>query len=260
MRRIVERIVAKFRGEPTPPAYQPLSPTAPAAEERRAGSVVAGGSTEIDGVRFILVSHPDDLVFVVATQPRVALRLHTLDYQKVMGSLIRGFDSKYDRAAPEQRALKYAALACGGCGWEFPGSYTMSLLDMFGSSFVVGGTSGFVQFGKTGRCPRCGSKESVLLYEFFAPPEIGEQDVAALGRYWRELGRRWWLNTGRQEAICDRCNRTMSRGEGSLVGGGNLQCAGCMDDYISGALGELRANPYHYGATELRKARGFEAQ
>ncbi|MGH3427845.1 MAG: hypothetical protein ACRD3Q_09675 [Terriglobales bacterium] len=136
----------------------------------------------------------------------------------------------------------------------------MSLLDMFGSCFVVGGTSEFAQFGKTGRCPWCGSKESALLYEFFASSEIGEQDVAALDRYWRELGRRWWLNAGRQEAICDRCNGTMSRGEGSLVGGVNLQCAGCMDDYLSGALGKLHANPYHYGATELRKARDFAWQ
>ena len=248
MGRIFERILAKFGRRS---AWAPLPALGPAAQ-------VGPGYLELDGYRFTLVNGVDEFMAAIGRQPRVAVTLRTLEYESILGSLIGRFDSTYASAAPENRALRGTTLLCSGCHWEFPGSYIMSLIGGFGSSYMIGGTSGFAQFGKSGKCPRCASTRSVLAYELWLPDDISQRDVDAIGRYWREQGRQWWWRSGKRQGICDRCNREIFADEGSLVSGTNLNCARCMETYLDNGLAELRSNPYFYGHAEVRKARAFE--
>lgn len=236
---------------PLPRAAAPLPvPRSPAL-------VVADAYVVANGTRFASVARSEEFVAVVPTQQRIALRLPTTEYRTVMGELLRWFNAEYDEASPEYRAFRYAALACAGCGWEFPGSYRHSLLGMLDGAKVVGARSGFAKFGRTGKCPRCGSRDSFLLYECIDPAEIDEQDLVALIVLYRDDALRWWSHTGRKMAICDSCNRDIQAGEGYLVSLSHLKCEPCLRKYLDGSLEKLRANPYHYGATELRRARPF---
>jgi hypothetical protein len=89
---------------------------------------------------------------------------------------------------------------------------------------------------------------------------LDEEDVAALRRYWRFGARRWWSTTWRLSGICDACNRRMVRYQGYLVSGSRLECKGCLEDHLDGALEKLRANPSYFGDTELRDSRRFRAR
>ena len=79
--------------------------------------------------------------------------------------------------------------------------------------------------------------------------------MIAIRRYWRELAVEWWLTNGRKNGICDRCNSEIGREGTYLVGGTNMQCEACTDRNLENAVAELRQNPYHFGATLLRKVR-----
>ncbi|HEY3610051.1 MAG TPA: hypothetical protein VGL06_21305, partial [Pseudonocardiaceae bacterium] len=146
MGRITGRLAAVFRR-----SHGDNRPAAPAIAARRSAPVplpstvprpprlvVADGYVVAGGTRFAPVARSAEFFAAVPAQQRIALRLPTTEYGNVMGELMRWFDaSEYDEASPAYRAYRYAALACAGCGWEFPGSYTGSLLGMFAGARVV---------------------------------------------------------------------------------------------------------------------------
>lgn len=259
MAGVLRRFFGTFFKEPRaqlPPPPLNSSPTMPSRSEVTHGS----SFLELEGTRFRLAANADQLAAATTTDDRIALRLSTKDYKEVMGALIDRFELRYDLDTPEYQALKYATLVCAGCGWEFPGSYIMSLIGAFGSSRtgsrrVAGASPGFAEFGKTGSCTQCGDRASFLVYERIAPSEIRESDVIAIRRYWRHLAVEWWLGEGRTKGICDRCNCRIGRERTYLVGETHLQCETCTDQNLTNALDELRQNPYQFGATLLRKAR-----
>lgn len=231
------------------------SPSPPEAGPPR----VTGGYVELDGARFAVRERVDEFMAAVPAERRIALRLRTVRYTTVYYEDLRAeFAARYAEKSPEYRAFYYAQLYCAGCGWEFPGSYTMSLTGAMGSySGVSGAMPGHAEFGRTGRCTRCGSEESFLAYECFRPEEIDEDDVAALRRYWAESARRWWSDTGRRNGICDTCSaRQVTPGESYLTSGGTyMLCSGCVEKRLADALENLRDNPYYFGVSELRRAR-----
>jgi hypothetical protein len=247
MRGVVRRAAEMFRRR---------SGESPAS---RVGPAVVDGRVELDGADFALVERVDEFMAAVATERRVALRLPTSRYEQVYHRELRaGFESKHAEGSAEFKGFYYAQLFCGGCGREFPGSFTMSLiggLDAFSS--VSGATPGFAEFGRTGRCTRCASTTSLLAYECFPSAEIGEDDAAALRQYWRDSAIRWWSETGRRKGVCDVCSTSgLTTDDSYLVSGGTyLICSVCVDKRLADAVDRLRANPYHFGASELRRAR-----
>lgn len=258
--RVIGRLAAVFRRSRSGSRPAALTVATPSPVPRSPALVVAG-------THFAPVARVKEFTAAVPAQQRIALRLPTTGYGTVMRKLMHWFKmrklmhwfnaSEYGEASPEYRAIRHAVLACADCGWEFPGSYVGSLLGMYDRCSVIGATSGFAEFGRTGKCTRCGSGESFLLYECIDPAGIDEEDLAALARLWRDDARRWWSRTGRAKAICDLCNSDMRAGEGSLISLNSLACEQCLRRLLDGGLEELRANPYNYGATELRRARQF---
>jgi hypothetical protein len=184
-----------------------------------------------------------------------------VEYKAAYVALMNRFDAAYERGTPEYRAFYNAQLTCAGCGWEFPGSYTATLIGLIEpTTWVAGGTRGFREFGATRTCTRCGSTESLLVYECYLPSEIDAEDMAAFARMWRDDAVKWWSATGKKTGICDLCNSDMSAGDGYLVSRSDLRCARCQEPRIAEGLAKLRADPYYFGATELRRARAFRTR
>jgi hypothetical protein len=244
--RFRQRLAGMF-GQARPAGHSDPAPVRPSAPARR--SRLSADAVE---------QRADEFMATVASSQHAELRTSTLDFPAVWSSLFDRFGQTYDSAAPEPRAFRHAELTCGGCGWTFPGSYQMSLLGVLGSSMVIGGTSGFAEFAKTGVCPRCRATESVLVYDCLVADDIAEEDVAAMGRLWRDRAGRWWASNRRRSAICDKCGDTVRKGAGGmLTEQSDLRCAGCLAEYLSDALTKLRENPYYFGSTELSAARRF---
>ena len=262
MRRVLRRVLGRSRRTrpADAPGPVPLTTGGEPAPPSDAGSPrVSGGHVELDGVLFAAKDRVEEVMAAVPVERRIALRLRTVRYTSVYHEDLRAeFSARYAEKSPEYKAFYHALLYCAGCGWEFPGSYTLSLTDALGSyRGVSGATRGYAEFGRTGRCPRCGSLESFLAYESFPPEEIGEDDVAALRRYWADAASRWWSRTGRDRGLCDACSaREVTPGDSYLTSGGTyMVCAGCVEDRLAGALEKLRDDPYRFGASELRRAR-----
>jgi hypothetical protein len=222
--------------------------------------VPSSSSIEFNGVSFPVVWAVADFVATTASLDRVALRLRTKQYATHMRDIMQRFDSKYAPSSPEYQAFKNTCLVCTGCGWEFPGSYTLSLISTLDSyTHVMGATPGFAEFGKTGTCTKCGSAESFLTYQRYEPSSISQADVDAIHRYWRHLAQLWWSNASRSTAICDGCNEDVTQAETYLIGG-NLECERCTDNHLADGLNKLRRDPHHFGAMELQKARSYSSE
>jgi len=218
-------------------------------------------SIEFNGVSFQVVWTVADFVATTASSDRVALRLRTEQYATHMGDIMRQFDSKHAPSSPEYQAFKNASLNCAGCRWQFPGSFTLSLIGVFNDrTRVVGATPGYAEFGRNSTCTECGHKESFLTYQRYEPSSIRQADVDAIRRYWRQLAKLWWSNTRKSTAICDSCNDLVSNMETTYfigVDGNRLECEDCTDKQLADGVDKLRRNPFYYGATELQKARSF---
>lgn len=246
MGRFRQRLAGMFGQSPaagrTDPA--PVRRSAPAPRSALSADAVA--------------QRADEFMATVASGRHAELRASTLDLPAVWRALFDRFGRTYDSGAPELLAFQHAELTCGGCCWTFPGSYQMSLLGMLGSSMVIGGTSGFGEFAKTGACPRCRATESVLVYDCLVADDIDDEDVAAMSRLWHDRAGRWWADNGRSSAICDKCNDKVRKGEGGMLTElSDLRCADCLAGHLSGALAKLHENPYYFGSTELNDARRF---
>jgi len=236
-------------------------PAAPVSTDQRPSSTSTPAHSpdgiEFYGVSFQVVWTVADFVTKTARLDRVALRLRTEQYARHMRDILRQFDSKHVPSSPEYQAFKYARLICAGCRWEFPGSYTLSLLGALnGQTQVVGATPGYVEFGKNSACTKCGNAESFLVYQRYEPSSISQADVDAIRRYWGHLAKLWWSNTDKITAICDRCNDYVSEA-GTYLIDDSLECEDCTAKQLADGVNELRRNPFYYGATELQKARSF---
>jgi len=216
-------------------------------------------SIEFNGISFPVVWTVADFVATTASLDRVALRLCTKQYATHMRDIMQQFDSKYAPSSPEYQAFKHTCLVCAGCGWEFPGSYTLSLISPHGYTHITGATPGFAEFGNTGTCTKCGSAESFLTYQHYEPSSISQADVDAIHRYWRHRAIMWWYNANRSTAICDGCNDDVGEAETYLISG-NLECGHCTDKHLADGLNKLRHNPHHFGAMELQKARSYSSK
>ena len=177
-----------------------------------------------------------------------------------MRDIMRQFDSLnlHAPSSPEYQAFKYTRLVCAGCHWEFPSSYTLSLIGAIDGNtrIVLGATPGYVELGRNGTCTKCGSTESFLAYQRYEPSSISQADVDAIRQYWRHLGKLRWSKTGKITAICDCCNEYVSR-VGTYFFDDRLECETCTDKQFADGVNKLRGNPFYYGATELQRARSF---
>lgn len=260
MFRAITHAFARRKG-----GHSPAEPSHASAERcptLTSGSVSSSSSIEFSGVSFPVVWVVSDFVATTASLERVALRLCTKQYATHMRDIMQRFDSKYAPSSPEYQAFRHGTcLVCAGCGWEFPGSYTLSLID---SAFdhharITGATPGFTEFGKTGICTKCGSADSFLTYQRYEPSSISQADVDAIQRYWRHLAQLWWSNTNRSTAICDCCSKDVAQAE-TYLSGNNLECKRCTDNLLADGLNELRRNPYYLGAMELQMARSYSSE
>lgn len=205
----------------------------------------------VDGVDFLVVRDVSAFMAAVRDRPRIALMLRNLDYERVYPALLKAFDRRYRHNSRQHEAFANADLVCAECQLVFPGSYAGALVGMFG-----GASRGSQRFGETGTCTRCGSEQSMLVYERIVPADITEDDVVALRGYWRAEAVVWWAKTGKQQGICDVCSqRRMHAVEGYLTSGSRLTCEECLTRQLEGLLDKLREDPYYYGSHELRRAR-----
>lgn len=218
-------------------------------------------SITIDGTKFQLVNSVDALCVAIEVDGRGVLRFHSLTYGDVLAKLAQKLEKRYGRTSRQYSDIFSSLLLCTGCLWEFPGSYILSLQDpeLFSGGKMFGGTPGFDQFGKSGFCPQCGSNESLLVYEHFKTEQISEVDIEAISKYWKEQARVWWQSRQSQEAYCDSCNDSISRGQGYVSDKNTrLICENCIQKYLmTDGLENLKKNPHYYGSALLRKARQF---
>lgn len=241
---------------PTPSPTRTNGSTDPGNAPPAASPPDAEARFERDETEFLVCSDTDDFTEEAADRHQLALRFPTLAYESIYRDLLGKFEARFGYSSPEMSAFVHHILVCAGCSWAFPGSYTSRLIGMTGH--VFGGTPGFKKFGRTGRCPRCASKESVLVYELYPTSEIDEEDVAAMRRLYRHDALRWWKATDRISGLCDRCSaRGLRRHEGFLIGGSYLCCEACADKHLDNALAKLQRSPYYFGGDELRRARSF---
>jgi len=218
-------------------------------------------TVEVDGVTFPITPDVDEFCEIAATNRACVMLINTKDYAQITQKAFSYFSDKFGRDSDFTIAVSSARLVCSGCKWEFPGSYTLSLMDpkMFGGKFI-GATPSYQEFGLTGRCPRCGSRQSFYVYDNPSGEEITQSDVDAIRGYWRHLAQQWWKTESRTEGICDRCCSPISRDAGYLDGS-YLLCEKCCNKSLgSDALEHLRQNPDYFGAGLLRKARHFVAK
>jgi len=241
--------------------HSPAAPTPVLAEQRPVSTSTPTPVHSLvylryNGVLFPVVWTIADFVTATASKNLVMLRLRTEQYASHMHDIMRHFDSKYDPSSPEYLAFKNTRLLCAGCGWQFPQSYTLSLIGALDGCSVVGAIPGYAEFAKTGTCTKCGSADSHLAYQCYDPSSISQADVDAIRQYWRHRSEQWWSNTGKSTAICDGCNNYISQA-GTYLIGGHLECERCTDEQLADGLNKLRRNPHYFGATELQVARTF---
>ena len=125
----------------------------------------------IDGASFPLVDHVDALRAAIEAGGKGVLRFPSLSYHEVLVDLTQWLEKRYGRTSRQYQDSVPSPLICADCLWEFPGSYVLSLYGVFAHfSSVSGATPGFDRFGTSGICPQCGSRECLLVYEYF-PPE-----------------------------------------------------------------------------------------
>ncbi len=253
--KIIQRLFRRQTSPRKPSLRQHPDTESHADKTSASGSAV---SIMVDGPKFQLVDSVDTLCAAIEAEGRGVLRIRSVRYGDVLAELAQKLEKRYGRMSRQYQDSIPSSLLCAGCMWEFPGSYQLSLQspEMFGG-MVFGATPGFDQFGKSGICPQCGSDESLLVYECFPPEQITEADIEAIRRYWRELARSWWQSEQHSQAICDRCNNDIARGQGYLSGT-SLICENCVrKGLMSEGLEKLRDNPHYYGSALLRKARQF---
>ncbi len=248
MRQVFRQVVSAIRRSAGPVAAPVALPS-----EHPARPEIIGGHIRFEGTEFLLVDDVEEFVTAVDGERRIALRFTTREYRAVRLALMKRLASRHGNESTEYRAFFYAEMVCAGCGWAFPAAYRMSLLEQN----FAGGAAAHAQFARTGRCGRCQSETSLLVYERFEPADLDEEDVAAIRRSWREDARTWWANNGRGGGICDSCNDDIAPGDGYFAARAELVCGHCVVRRLSGALPRLRANPYHLGPGTLRRARAF---
>ena len=218
-------------------------------------------TVEIDGVPFPITSDTAEFCQIAATNRACVMPINTKDYARITQKAFGYFSDKFGRGSNFTMAVSSARLICSGCKWEFPGSYTLSLMDpaIFGGGKFIGATPGYQEFARTGRCPRCGSQQSFYIYDNLPGKEIARSDIDAIRQYWRHLAQQWWKTESRTEAICDRCTSPVARGDG-YIDGSSLLCEKCCNKSLgTDALKQLRENPNYFGAGLVRKARHFVA-
>ena len=192
----------------------------------------------------------------VAAKNRICVMLiKTRDYIRTKQEVFDYFAREFSRDWSYQKAATSAKLVCRGCKTDFPHSYLLSLEKELGPDLIVhGANAGFEDFGQSGNCPKCGSRESFYVYDNLLGEEITKSDADALVEYWRYLAKQWWQTTSPTEACCDGCTGPLRSGDGYKIGS-RIYCEECAfnpDPYES-----LRENPNFFGVDAVRKAKLF---
>jgi hypothetical protein len=195
-------------------------------------------------------------------------RIRIAEFQKAYDSLSEGF-KKQGLSGSQITDTLWARLSatCPQCGWRISGEDLGNLWMMGSIGFdrvVVSGPGRALRFGK-GKCPNetCSSNEIVLRWEArpvddLSPFTANQGDREALKTYWRESAIQWWKTQARSDAVCDRCNGTIPRGEGYYSAGiyADLVCERCVTDRLApDRLQTLYREKSSHARDELRAAR-----
>jgi hypothetical protein len=174
---------------------------------------------------------------------RAALKFDPHEYGTVLWEVAQWFERRCGADSGAARAARGLALVCGNCCGAFSGMRFRALANATG------------QVGQHVPCERCGSSQVLALYRFVDPKSITKQDLADIRAYLRERGRAWWTSHPQASAVCDGCNKFLSRSEGWLSGSW-LLCEACAARSFNDAvLDDLKRNPNHFGDGVLDMAR-----
>lgn len=199
----------------------------------------------LQGVDFVVVNKVGDFRNLALQGQSCALLINTKDYASALQSLK---DSLHALSSP---------LYCRGCLWEFPQSYSVALIGLFGlENKIHGATPGFEDFGSTATCPKCGSKESYLVHYGTSGQEVTNQDVVYLREYWRSRAKEEWSSSSDTVRECTWCGDFVKRNEGYCLTA-SFYCDDCCNKILEDAVEKLRADPYYFGAGELDRARKY---
>lgn len=110
------------------------------------------------------------------------------------------------------------------------------------------------------RCPHCGSKQAILVWDQPKYVNIALQDMEAIRELWQFRCRLWWKENDRSEFQCARCYaNVIPRGEGYHEGS-KVICEKCAIKATNAeALSKLKESPDYFGISELRRAINFKA-
>jgi len=224
---------------------------------------------ELCGVKFPIVKHVEDFCDKVLSRKSCALLIETIEFQHIYHAVMTILIEKRDKSTAAMVMAQDCALVCAKCHFLFPGSFQMRLL--FGRKMpfkAVGAIRDGDEFGRTGICPECGSRQALFVADFIDPKSVTEADVKSIRELWRFRAQQWWKieesppgtfsifgpPASRSFGFCDSCNAEIPKGSGYLSGS-SLLCSACVDRLLS--VVKLRENPHAYGWGELRRARAL---
>jgi uncharacterized OB-fold protein len=95
-------------------------------ETKKVASVVK--TMELDGFIIPIATNIDEFCKIAATNRACVIFINTKDYFQIMQKAFSYFSAKFGENSDFTRAVSSGRLICGGCNWEFPGSYTLSLM------------------------------------------------------------------------------------------------------------------------------------
>jgi hypothetical protein len=123
------------------------------------------------GEQVPVVTSQDALFAAFEQHRRVALRFRAARYTEATLAVVRGLRQRHGESShPYESIVASYPIVCARCLFEFPGSYKL-LLAMQREiaergAFVAGAAPGATQFGKSGKCPQCGSQEALLICQW----------------------------------------------------------------------------------------------
>lgn len=221
------------------------------ASGARLDNSMKDASETINGVEYRVVKSHMRLVKTVMEDGRGLFWCKSTQYGPVVSKLtanLRG--GRYSAIAD---AVIAAPIFCAGCRGEFPRPHMLALRTMAAASHMPDVAAGV-------RCPSCNSDECYLQVVDHSGESITQADVESLRGYWRSQAQQWWP---RQEEDVISCwygqltCKPIQRGEGYLIGPGELKCEACIDRSLENGVQKLRENPDRFGEGILAKIREF---
>ena len=118
------------------------------------------------GQQYLLTGKLTDFYNLVAQGKQAVLRFPTRDIATTVAFLQNKLEHRFGKDSRELSDLLAAPLYCAGCHWEYPNSHQMFLHQKELPLMNADETTELEEFEDKGRCPRCGTRESLLVYYF----------------------------------------------------------------------------------------------